>query len=63
MSKKSLDVVTYVDGVKVTHFAYRQPTQKTWPISKSRYTVWAQTARKYTLGSGACVGTIDRIGS
>jgi hypothetical protein len=63
MARKSKDVVTYVDGVKVTQCAYRGPKkgQETFPVGKSRYTVWAQTASRYVRGSGACQGTIDQV--
>jgi hypothetical protein len=63
MSAKSKDVVMHVDGVKITQCAYRGPrhSEVTFPIDKSRYTVWTQTARRYQSGAGACQGTIERI--
>lgn len=64
MARKSKDIVTIVDGVKFTQCAYRGPkkSEVTFPTDKSRYTVWTQTAGKYTRGSGACQGTIPRVG-
>ena len=64
MARKSKDIVTIVDGVKVTQCAYRGPRkgEETFPTDKSRYTVWTQTASKYSRGSGACQGTIARVG-
>jgi hypothetical protein len=56
--------VTIIDGVKITQCAYRGPRkgEVTFPTDKSRYTVWTQTASKYTRGTGACQGTLDKIG-
>ena len=64
MARKSKDVVTYVDGVKFTQCAYRGPkkSEVTFPTDKSRYTVWTQTASKYSRGTGACQGTVAKIG-
>ena len=64
MARKSKDVVTYVDGVKFTQCAYRGPkkTEVTFPTDKSRYTVWTQTASRYVRGSGACQGTVAKVG-
>ena len=64
MARKSKDVVTFVDGVKFTQCAYRGPKKgtETFPTNKSRYTVWTQTASKYVRGSGACQGTIAKMG-
>lgn len=64
MARKCKDVVTIVDGVKITQCAYRGPRkgEATFPTDKSRYTVWTQTASKYTRGTGACQGTLDKIG-
>jgi hypothetical protein len=63
MARKSKDTVTFIDGVKITQCAYRGPKrgQETFPTDKSRYTVWAQTASRYVRGSGACIGTIDKV--
>lgn len=64
MARKSKDVVTYVDGVKVTRCAYRGPRkgEATFPMDKSRYTVWTQTVSKYTRGTNGVLGTVDKIG-
>ena len=63
MTRKSKDVIEYVNGVKITHCAYRGPKKgtETFPVDKSRYTVWTQTASRYVRGSGACQGTIDKV--
>ena len=63
MARKSKDVVTYVDGVKVTQCAYRGPRkgEATYDINKSRYTVWAQTVSKYTRGTRGVQGTVEKI--
>ena len=63
MARKSKDVVTYVDGVKVTQCAYRGPRkgEATYDINKSRYTVWAQTVSKYTRGTNGILGTVEKI--
>lgn len=64
MARKSKDISVIQNGVKYTMCAYRGPRkgEATFPTDKSRYTVWAQTASKYVRGSGACQGTIDKIG-
>ena len=63
MARKSKDVVTYVDGVKVTQCAYRGPRkgEATYDINKSRYTPWAQTVSKYVRGSRGVLGTVDKV--
>lgn len=63
MARKSKDVVTYVDGVKVTQCAYRGPRkgEATYDINKSRYTVWAQTVSKYTRGTNGILGTVEKV--
>jgi hypothetical protein len=63
MARKSKDVVTYIDGVKFTECAYRGPKkgQGTFPIDKSKYTVWTQTVSKYTRGTNGVLGTVERI--
>ena len=60
MNKKSKDEVTTIDGIKITLCAYRKPKKgtTTFPIEKSRYTVWTQTVSRYTRGTGACQGTV-----
>jgi hypothetical protein len=54
------DVVSYVDGVKITMCAPRMPrkAEKTFDISKSRYTAWHQGVSNYTRGSHGCLGTV-----
>jgi len=63
MARKSKDIVTYVDGVKVTQCAYRGPRrgEGTYDINKSKYTVWAQTVSKYTRGTNGVLGTVPKI--
>ena len=63
MARKSKDIVTIVDGVKVTQCAYRGPRrgEGTYDINKSKYTVWAQTVSKYTRGTNGVLGTVDRM--
>jgi hypothetical protein len=63
MARKSKDVVTYIDGVKFTQCAYRGPKkgQETFPLDKSRYTVWTQTVSKYTRGTNGVLGTVERV--
>jgi hypothetical protein len=63
MARKSKDLVSYVDGVKFTQCAYRGPKkgQETFPLDKSRYTVWAQTVSKFTRGTRGVLGTVDRV--
>ena len=63
MARKSKDVVTYVDGVKVTQCAYRGPRkgEATYDINKSRYTAWAQTVSKYTRGTNGILGTVEKM--
>ena len=63
MARKSKDVVTYIDGVKFTQCAYRGPKkgQETFPLDKSKYTVWTQTVSKYTRGTNGVLGTVERV--
>jgi len=63
MARKSKDVVTYIDGVKFTQCAYRGPKkgQETFPLDKSRYTVWTQTVSKYTRGTNGVLGTVEKV--
>lgn len=62
MANKSMykDVVSYIDGVKVTMCAPRMPrkAEKTFDISKSRYTAWHQGVSNYARGSRGCLGTV-----
>ena len=63
MARKSKDTVTLIDGVKFTQCAYRGPKkgQETFPLDKSKYTVWAQTVSKYTRGTRGVLGTVERV--
>ena len=63
MARKSKDITVMQDGVKYTFCAYRGPKKgtETFPTDKSRYTPWAQTVSKYVRGSGACLGTVDKV--
>ena len=60
MSKRN--VVKYVDGIKITVCAPRAPriSERTFPISKSRYTAWAQGVTNYEYGVKSCQGTIEK---
>jgi hypothetical protein len=63
MARKSKDIITVVDGVKITQCAYRGPRkgESTYDINKSKYTVWAQTVSKYTRGTNGVQGTVEKI--
>ena len=63
MARKSKDIITIVDGVKITQCAYRGPRkgEGTYDINKSKYTVWAQTVSKYTRGTNGVQGTVEKI--
>ena len=63
MARKSKDIVTYIDGVKVTLCAYRGPRkgESTYDINKSKYTPWAQTVSKYTRGTAGVLGTVEKV--
>jgi hypothetical protein len=65
MARKSKyqDVVSYVDGVKITMCAARMPrkVEKTYDISKSRYTAWHQGVTNYVRGTRGCLGTISGV--
>ena len=49
---KKPQVTTYIDeaGVKHTIGEYHQPRpgERTWPLSKSKHTIWAQGKSNYT---------------
>ena len=66
MARKSKygDVVTYVDGVKFTMCAPRLPrkAEKTYDISKSRYTAWHQGVKNFERGTRGCLGTVRQVG-
>jgi hypothetical protein len=61
---KYQDVVSYVDGVKVTLCAPRAPRkgEKTYDIARSRYTMWAQGVTNYEHGNRGAQGTVRKIG-
>lgn len=61
MAKKKQDVITYVDGVKITMCAYRGPRkgEGTFGIDKSRYTPWAQGVSNYVRGTRGVNGIVD----
>lgn len=63
MAAKSKDVVTVVNGVIVTQCAYRGPRKgkETFPVAKSRYTAWHQTASRIRRGAGGVQGTVDSL--
>ena len=63
MAAKPKDVVTVVNGVTVTQCAYRGPRKgkETFPVSKSRYTAWHQTASRIRRGVGGVQGTVDSL--
>ena len=58
---KYVDVVTIVDGVKVTQCAYRGPrkTERTYDIAHSRYTAWHQGVNRFKHGNGGIQGTVE----
>lgn len=60
---KQKDIVTYVDGIKVTQCVYRGPRrgEATYDISKSRYTPWSQGVVKYERGTRGVLGTVEKI--
>jgi len=62
MARKCKDEVHYFDGVKVTLCAYRGPRkgEKTYDISKSRYTAWHTGVVKYEKGSSGILGTVEK---
>jgi hypothetical protein len=63
MTRKSKDIISIVDGVKITMCSYRGPRkgESTFDINKSRYTPWAQTVSKYVRGSAGCLGTVEKV--
>ena len=63
MARKSKDIVTVVDGVKMTICAYRGPrfNEQTFDVNKSRYTPWAQGVTKYQHGTRGIQGTVDTL--
>lgn len=64
MAKKYEDVVTYVNGVKVTQCAYRGPrkTERTYDIAHSRYTAWHQGVKNFERGTRGVQGTVRQVG-
>jgi hypothetical protein len=65
MTRKSKyeDMVTIVDGVKVTMCAPRMPkkVEKTFSVDKSRYTPWAQGVSNFRRGTRGVMGTVDTL--
>lgn len=55
------DIVTIVDGVKVTQCAPRMPkrSEMTFLVDKSKYTPWAQGVSNYRRGSRGVQGTVE----
>jgi hypothetical protein len=60
---KYVDTVTYVDGVKYTVCAPRNPkrSQLTYDPHKSRYTSWHQGVTRFEHGNGKVVGTVNKV--
>ena len=63
MAGKYKDEVLVVDGVTITKCAYRGPRKgkETFPVAKSRYTAWHQTAARIRRGVGGVQGTVDSL--
>ena len=65
MARKSKyqDIVTIVDGVKITQCAARMPkrVEQTFSVDKSRYTVWTRGVSNYRRGSHGVIGTVDTL--
>ena len=63
MARKSKyeDVVTIVNGVKVTMCAPRmtKKVEQTFSVDKSRYTAWAQGVSNFRRGTRGVTGTVD----
>jgi len=61
MARKSKDIVTVVDGVKMTICAYRGPrfNEQTFDVNKSRYTAWHQGVKNYVHGVRGVQGTVQ----
>lgn len=59
------DLVTYVDGVKITSCGYRGPRrgESTFDVNKSRYTPWTQGVVKYERGTRGVLGTVEKYSS
>lgn len=60
---KNSRVTTYIDeaGVKHTIGEYHEPrpSERTWPLNKSKHTVWAQGVSNYTRGIRGTLGTVN----
>ena len=60
---KNSRVATYIDadGVKHTIGEYHEPrpSERTWPLNKSKHTVWAQGLSNYTRGIRGTLGTVN----
>lgn len=63
MMMKKTHVTIYVDenGVKYTIGEYHQPrpSERTWPMNKSKHTTWTQGKSNYTNGVRGTLGTVD----
>jgi len=60
---KYQDVVTIVDGVKITMCAPRMPrkAEKTYDIDKSKFTAWNRGVTNFRSGSRGVQGTVDSL--
>ena len=60
---KKTQVTIYVDetGVKYTIGEYHQPrpSERTWPMNKSKHTTWTQGKSNYAHGVRGTLGTVD----
>lgn len=60
---KNSRVTTYIDeaGVKHTIGEYHEPrpSERTWPLNKSKHTVWTQGLSNYTRGIRGTLGTVN----
>ena len=60
---KNSRVTAYIDeaGVKHTIGEYHEPrpSERTWPLNKSKHTVWVQGTSNYTRGIRGTLGTVN----
>lgn len=58
--QKRTVTVTVVNGIKYTVAGYQEPkdSERTYPVSKSRYTAWHQGVTRFENGSGGILGTV-----
>ena len=63
MIMKNSQAITYIDeaGVEHTIDEYYEPrsSERTWPLNKSKHTIWAQGKSNYTHGVRGTLSTVD----